>query len=287
MIGYDRHMSIGIVFKGAEGIVLAADSRVTLYNQKPSIVPNQNISVPSYYDNGQKLLHCDSQTHIGAVTYGVGALGQRDFRTAHSLMLEFEDYLKSKKITKRIKCQEYAKYLSDFFSEQWNARMPPPNPNIRIDPMVFLVGGYDEGETYGRIFEFSIPISPLPRDCMAIDNFGLQYGGQADHIARLLRGFDNNLPLKAKEILNLNDTQKDELATKLTSSLSSPIPYQFLSLQDSVDLATFLIRTTMGLQLFLNDIRGVGGAIDVATITRAEGLKFVQVKQVHGDYYLG
>ena len=280
-------MSLGIVFKGAEGIVLAADSRVTLYNQKPSLIPNQTISVPSYYDNAQKLLYCNSQTHIGAVTYGLGALGQKDFRTAHSLMLEFEDYLGAKGVTKkkRIKVQEYAKHLSDFFLDQWNTRMPPQQPNAKIDPMIFLVGGYNEGEIYGKIYQFSIPLSPVPTDCMADDTFGLQYGGQSDYLARLLRGFDNNLPIKVKEILNINDAQKADLTTKLTASLSSPVPYQFFSLQDCVDLSTFLITTTIRLQLFLNDIRGVGGEIDVATITRAEGFQPVQVKQVHGNYY--
>lgn len=38
--------------------------------------------------------------------------------------------------------------------------------------------------------------------------------------------------------------------------LGLPIPYQFLPLQDCVDLAILLIRTTAELQKFLVDIRG-------------------------------
>ena len=52
-------MSLGIAFRGPEGVVLAADSRVTLYTQ----IPGQNLSIPSTYDNATKLLHSKCQSH--------------------------------------------------------------------------------------------------------------------------------------------------------------------------------------------------------------------------------
>lgn len=45
-------MSLGIAFKGPEGIVLAADSRVTLMTQ----LAGQNILLPATYDNATKML---------------------------------------------------------------------------------------------------------------------------------------------------------------------------------------------------------------------------------------
>jgi hypothetical protein len=62
-----------------------------------------------------------------------------------------------------------------------------------------------------------------------------------------------------------------------------PIPYQFLPLQDCVDLAIFLIKTTATLQRWTTDVRGVGGATDVATITRTEGFRAIQEKRIVGD----
>ena len=85
-------MSLGIVFKGPEGIVLAADSRVTLHARilDPQD-PKKIEEIASYYDNATKLLYVNKQPFIGVVTYGVGAIGQKEPRTAHSYIPEFQD----------------------------------------------------------------------------------------------------------------------------------------------------------------------------------------------------
>ena len=57
-------MSLGIAFKGPEGIILAADSRVTLMAQ----LAGQNIAIPSTFDNATKLLRVEGQKYVGAVT---------------------------------------------------------------------------------------------------------------------------------------------------------------------------------------------------------------------------
>ena len=77
----------GIAFKGPEGIVLAADSRVTLSGP----LPDSNLLVQAHYDNATKLLKVKDHDNVGAVTYGLGALGGRQPRTAHSYLPEFAD----------------------------------------------------------------------------------------------------------------------------------------------------------------------------------------------------
>jgi len=275
-------MSLGIAFKSSEGIVLAADSRVTLYTE----LPGQNVSIPSTYDNATKLLHTRTQGFVGAVTYGLGALGQTDFRTAHSLMLDFEDYLQSSNLVNRLKVEDYAKALSDFFLREWNTRMPPPVSNVPVMDMAFLVGGHDENEPYGKVFEFQVPSNPMPQEDM-VGIFGLTYGGQREWVDRLLHGFDDSLPTIAQPFLQIPDTQREALKQHLADNLGAPIPYQFLSLQDCVNLAIFLIKTTMRLQTWLTGIRGVGGVIDIATVTRADGFKPIQQKEIYGDEYYG
>jgi hypothetical protein len=73
------------------------------------------------------------------------------------------------------------------------------------------------------------------------------------------------------------------LREEVLPGLAMPIPYQFLPLQDCVDLAIFLIETTATLQGFATGARGVGGAVDVATITRTEGFRAVQEKRIVGE----
>lgn len=87
-------MSLGIAFKGPEGIVLAADSRVTLMAQMQQPNVTAPMLLPATYDNATKLLRVKSQDYVGAVTYGVGAIGQAAPRTVHSYIPEFEQELR-------------------------------------------------------------------------------------------------------------------------------------------------------------------------------------------------
>ena len=55
--------------------------------------------------------------------------------------------------------------------------------------------------------------------------------------------------------VHLNAAQTTNFRQKVLQSLAMPIPYQFLPLQDSVDLAIFLIKTTATLQRWTTGIK--------------------------------
>jgi hypothetical protein len=242
------------------------------------------MALPATFDNATKLLRVAGQKYVGAVTYGVGALGEKQPRTAHSFIPEFEAELAKKHGEReRLPVQLFAKELGDFFLERWQSQGMPMQP-LPGNQMVFLVGGYDKDEPYGRVFEIFIPLRPTPLERHA-GEFGMVWGGQREYVDRLIAGFDPNLPAVVQPILKLNDQQRDELQAQLKAKLQAPIPFQFLPLQDCVNLSTLLIRTTIAIQTFLLGVRGVGGAIDVATITRTEGLKPIQLKGVTGEFH--
>ncbi len=270
-------MSLGIAFKGPEGIVLAADSRVTLTAQ----VPQQNMLLPSTFDNATKLLHVASQPFVGVVTYGLGALGQRQPRTAHSFMPEFEDELQ-KGNGDRLSVSDFADNFSDFFMRQWaKTKMPK---DYKGPDMTFLVAGYDAGKIYGSIYEISIPRKPQPQvKYDATGGFGVVWGGQREFTDRLIQGFDDQLPAAAQKFLKLSAEQGGKLRDHLKKELQVNIPFAFLPLQDCVDVAVFLIRTTITIQSWIVGVRGVGGAIDVATITRTESFNPIQQKAIAGE----
>jgi hypothetical protein len=286
-------VSLGIAFKGAEGIVLAADSRVTLLAvvQLPGLkVPaGTQLVVPATFDNATKLINSKSQGHIAAVTFGAGAIGQKEPRTAASFMPEFDSKLAKEladtnEKNQRLTVEEFAKKLGDFFSYQWNkAAMPTQG----IDDMIFFVAGYDdERAPYGRLYEVRVPSHPAPTEFLA-GQFGAIWGGQREVTDRLLQGFDPNLPMLVQEHLDTPSADRakaaDALAVKLREKLTIPIPWQFLPLQDCVDLCICLLRTTITMQKWVVGIRGVGGAIDLATITQSGGFTAVQQKKISGE----
>lgn len=280
-------MSLGIAFKGPEGIVLAADSRVTLTAQIQPSQPQlgqtqpQTMLLPATYDNATKLLEVNRQPDVGAVTYGLGAIGQQAPRTAHSFMPEFEEELAKAQVG-RLSVHDFAKKLSDFFLRQWQQSGMPKTGKYSGPDMIFLVGGYDVKEPYGALFEFCIPRNPSPSERHK-DKFGIVWGGQKEFTDRLIQGFDDNLPELVQQFLGLSDNQRDGLKTHLKNNLEAKIPFPFLPLQDCVDLSIMLIRTTIAIQNWIVGIRGVGGAIDVATITRTGKFQPIQRKKITGE----
>lgn len=272
-------MSLGIAFKGPEGVVLAADSRVTLMAQLSTSVPGQTMLAPATYDNATKLLKVKGQDYVGAVTFGIGAIGMQAPRTVHSYLPEFEAALVAENCS-RLTVEEFASKLGDFFLAQWNAVMPNVTPREQI---VFFVGGIDPDAPYGRVFELHIPSAPKPKEWFqSANDFGAIWGGQREFVDRLVQGYDGRTLDIIKAELNVSPDAENRLTARLRE-LTVPIPYQFLPLQDSIDLAIFLIRTTITLQTWQIGVRGVGGAIDVATITRTGGFHAVQQKAIRGE----
>jgi len=261
-------MSLGLVIKGPEGLVLAAESRITLTAEDHETGEKLAVS----YDSAQKVLNFfPAHTHVGAVTYGVSGIGQR---SAYSYITEFESSLEKRRLT----VEEFASRLSDFYLRQWKLVVPA---DYKGPSMTFVVAGYNEGEPYGRVYLIEIPRAPSPIEHHA-NAFGMTWGGQREIVDRLLAGYDERAIGVLKNALSLNDDQV-KISRDALKRFGMPLPIQFLPLQDCVDLAIFFIRTTIEAQRLTVGIRGVGGPIDVATVTRTDGFQWVQRKKLRGE----
>jgi hypothetical protein len=286
-------MSLAVAFRGHEGIVLAADSRVTMMVPQPAqIIPGAPAGAPmmvpiypTYFDNAHKLLSFRGQPFVGIVTFGAGAIGQQEPRTVQGYLPEFEAHLTgvagidaATGAQLRLTTLQVAQELETFFNAQWSAGGMPPAPlTPGVQPLTFLVGGYDDGEPYGHIYELSIPNNIVPQEKLP---FAPTFGGMNELMARLLNGFDPRALELTKNYLSLDDTQVAALRGIRDQNLSLQIPYQFLPLQDCVDLSVAIISMTIQIQSWMFGIRGVGGEIDVATISREDGLKHVYQKVI-------
>lgn len=268
-------MSLGVVIKGTEGIVLAAESRVSLNREERRgntiIIERQDL------DHATKLLTFTGENrNIGVVTYGTAILGDvNNPRTAKSFIPEFEDSLPPG----RLSIGEFAKCLSEFFIKQWEEFIPP---NYQGQPMSFVVGGFDQDEAYGKVFLFVIPHQPKPEEKNP-GKFGITWGGQGKFIHRIIMGYDPQVLEVVKDVIQPTSQKIQTLQQKLHQTVHLPMIYSFLPLQDCVDFAIFLIKTTIEAQRLSLEVAGCGGAVDVATITREDGLKFVQRKEIKGE----
>ena len=263
-------MSLTVVVNGPEGVVLAADTRVTVPFQHPRGDP----AVASF-DGATKILHFgEEHAWVGAVTYGLATIGGR---TAHSLIPEFELQLDSGQAEYSV--AEYASLLSEFFLSRWSEsglpRDLPPGGG-----MTFMVAGFDASKPYGEVWIFTIPGDPHPQ---VRPHFHASWGGITDITNRIINGVDPRMIRTLQRRFNLTDEQRDELERDLQGQFRLALSVENLPLQECVDLAIFIIRTTITAQALAVMERGVGGIIEVATITRTEGFRWVQRKEIHGE----
>ena len=224
-------MSLGVVIKGAEGIVLAADSRVTLQATSNT----WKGSLPVTYDNATKLLAFSKQAFIGAVTYGQAVIGRR---TAQSLLPEFEVELGEE----RLSVKELASELGKFFLGRWKAAMPK---DFKGSAMTFVVAGFAESQAYGEVYLLEIPTQAKPVLRTAVDGFGMTWGGQLDIASRVVQGFDPALQSVLEKESGAAPEDVSRWLGAANAALGLNIPFEFLPLQDCINLATAMIRTTM------------------------------------------
>jgi hypothetical protein len=271
-------MSLGIVIKGPEGLVLASESRITLGAQLAT--PQGPTQIPVYFDNATKLFSfSEPNTSVAVVTYGQAVIGLQTPRTAASFLPEFESSLPRERLT----ILEFAEKISEFYLKHWRSTMPPDDQIVNIPNMTFVVAGFNHDEVYGEVYLIEIPRSPKPIPRSKGTEFNITFGGQHEIVSRIVSGYDIRLLGALKKDLNLSPEQITKFETSI-KQFQIGIPLQVLALQDCIDLACFFIRTTMDAQKFSLGIRGVGGCIDVAIIKRNQKLQFIQRKQEHGEF---
>jgi hypothetical protein len=260
-------MSLGVIIKCPEGLVLAAESRVTVNAKTP------NGTIHNNFDNAKKLLAFSGcHRFIGAITYGLGSI---NLRTAQSFMPEFESSLPEN----RVPVEEFAQRMATFFLEQWKNEGLPDVDQYKNAPLVFMVGGFDENDPYGKVYEIVIPFKPQPSLIKDSKSFGVNWGGQREIVDRLIKGYDERIINILRDYLKLDDTQVEEIK-RLTAPLQLQIPVQIMALQDCIDLANFVMKTTINGQELTLGVRGCGGNIDVAVITRTDGIQYIKKKEL-------
>jgi len=153
--------------------------------------------------------------------------------------------------------------------------------HLNIEPVNLLVSGYNSDGTT-QTYEINSPGEKILK--RENNEFGCTWIGQGDVVSRLILGYDSKL-FKVPIIKAMGKKEDDDLRTQIRG-LEYFIQWSLITLQDAVDLAVFLIKSTSIMQRFadgismdVGDIQGVGGPIDVALITK-DGIKWINKKEI-------
>ncbi len=157
----------------------------------------------------------------------------------------------------------------------------------RIDPISFIMAGINKDGSY-QVCTCHIPGEKKKnRDSKERGReFGASWIGQTDVVSRIVLGFDGrigNLPFVEEAG---KQTNREAIGSQLRS-LEYVIQWGTMTLQDAIDFCTLMIETTSAIQRFSDgikaspgDLPGVGGLVEVLTITSEEGFKWIRKKKM-------
>ena len=153
--------------------------------------------------------------------------------------------------------------------------------HLNIEPVNLLVSGYNPDGT-AETYEVNAPGERILK--RHNNEYGCTWLGQGDVVSRLILGYDSkvfNIPL----IKSMNKHSLEDLRSQLRG-LEYYIQWNLITLQDAVDLAVFLIKSTAMIQNFadginmdVGDFQGVGGPIDVVLISK-DGIEWINKKEI-------
>jgi hypothetical protein len=254
----------------AEGLVLAADSRLTMTFDKLA-PPYKTVS-----DSAQKLFDVGN---AGLAMYGSAFLQGRsvaawvgEFKSQPRIS-EAKTSAASPFRDVDVLAKEFSAYISPIYDKQFPADGERP-------VLGFMMVGYNKAGV-GKLIQFEFPSSRTPSTTRDTASTGMVWGGHTHVIARLLLGADLNL----REIPELKLTpEQQKLYSSKIAGQELYIPYHSLMLQDGIDLALSLVRITVEMERFSfgttetrGEIPGVGGAVDVLIATPS-GVQWIKQK---------
>lgn len=269
-------MTVCVALKVHDCIVFAADSATSL----TGVDQQGNQKVVNIYDHANKVFNLHKQLPIAAMTAGIGNFGKCSISTiSKDLRALFMNGDTNYKLGEDYTLEEVAvqarKYLyEDRFS---NLDEKP------LGTFQYWVGGYSSGQDVGEIWKIQIdngdcpdPVCEAARDVPSM----ISWGGQTEAINRLLLGYGQGLP---EALLSAGLPQKDldvcmrHVASRTQAGLANPA----MPTRDAIELTTFLADAQKQFVRFSIGSNTVGGELDVATVTKHEGFKWIKRKHYY------
>jgi hypothetical protein len=273
-------MTVCVAVKVHDCIVFAADSATSLSETDA----NGQAMIINIYENANKVFNLHKSLPVCAMTAGIGNFGRASIST---LSKDLRRLLTNGDETWKIDVGNYSieeiaqKARRFLFEEKFLSTDPVPQGAFD-----FWIAGYSSGAELGEIWRIHIvdgvcgdPICEATQDQSTI-----KWGGQPEAINRLLLGYGQALPQALLDV-GLQPEQLDGLMIHIGSRSQANVLSDAMPTIDAIKLAEFLVDTTKKFVQFLPGGNTVGGAIDIATVTKHEGFKWISRKHFYDQRF--
>jgi hypothetical protein len=262
-------MTVIVSVKINDGIVMAADSAGSMGSGQ-------------IYAHANKIANLCQGLPIGAMSTGIGGIGNESIETLLKDLRRRFSGLDPAHADWKLDPETYtvaqaAERLRVFLFEEKSGACPDPT-NLQL-----RLCGYSAGRPLAEVWEVNIAgaTCPPPRQIMDEGSFGVLWDGQYEALNRLILGAGFNIG-EALVRHGVPAESVSDLQAGLTKDLYATLAVPAMPIQDAIDLARFLVETTIGFIRFAVFLpKSVGGAVQIAAITKHEGFRWVQRKEAY------
>ena len=251
-------MTICVSVKTQDGIVLGTDSMstVTLYG---------STGMDKTYSNARKLAQI-GDLPVGVFIYGAGNLGPR---TVFSHILEYSKANRNLETT----VQGIAEGLVEHILPEYErfADVSEYKPVLGL-----YVAGYSPDSTLPEEWEIEFSSSTTPYRTRDIYSFGASWRGIPFPFSRLFEGYDPRL-VQALEAEGISRELLDNVFQN--GQFAAQVIFDAMPLQDAINFAVYVLRTTIGFTSFEVGRPSCGGQLQIAVISEDKQFQWVNEPQ--------
>jgi len=257
-----------------DGIVLASDSATTFTERDGSII--------KVYNNANKIFNIVKGIPVGAMTFGSGNIGTASIATiSKDLREQFgkkeSDYYFDHD---NYSMEEVALLAGKYFTERMKEEYPQGADNYY---MGYWVCGYGTGDESAQALSMAVggKETSQPQPLYMEGHYGPRWDGDREALDRLILGCaGRTIPALVQSGLPVQ--RGTEIHSLIVRENYRELFLPAMPIQDAIDLARFLARflaeTAAKFSHFSLQAATVGGQIEIATITKHEGFKWISRK---------
>jgi hypothetical protein len=251
-------MTIVTCVKVRDGLVLGTDSMAHIF---------RGGAFGRAFLNARKLFQI-GELPIGVVAYGLANVGNRSIE---SLMREFGDNLNPN--TRKV--ETVARSLYAFMKAEYESHPEELPEGAEQTSLGIAIAGYSPGKVFAEQFEFELPGSEEAVPGLVEEEFGAAWWGVAAPFFRLSKGYGPLVRMRLEEA-----GLEPKAASALLDDLQIDVFFDAMPLQDAVDYASFVLKTTIDYTTFTTQVPPCGGPLQVATILPDRGFQWLAKPQL-------
>ncbi len=276
-------VTVALTVQVNDGLVIATDSAVTI-----STGIGDDASYFNTYKNANKIFNLVKGFPLGVAVWGSGDIGQSSIGT---LIKDLRASMTPTDIhllggvsldPKNYTVGEVAERVRQFIEEKSQEAI---SRGGSVPYLGIAVCGYSAGSPLAE--QWTVEVVDGKCHCQklrAAGEFGANWFAQTEPINRLYLGRSSAL---GKVLVDLGVPEENVPAAlaEIDKRLEAQLVVPAMPIQDAIDLAEFLVETTVRFYRFCPGVSTVDGAIEVAAITKHEGFKWVKRKHYFDKTY--